>query len=105
MPPSRTLPVGGYHAPTPRRRGQRPLDLRGVAFEGVGGGPDQEDLLEEVLRSPYFHEDPGVLWRLLWCPPQVVRRLWEVLDQMNRYPGVDAGDFAITVRTRERGGV
>ncbi len=63
----------------------------------AGLTPDQEDLLEEVLRSPYFHEDPGVLWRLLWCPPQVVRRLWEVLDQMNRYPGVDAGEFEITV--------
>ncbi len=40
----------------------------------AGLTPDQEDLLEEVLRSPYFDEDPGVLWRLLWCPPQVVRR-------------------------------
>ena len=64
----------------------------------AGLTPDQEDLLEEVLRSPYFHDVPGVLWRLLWCPPQVVRRLWEVLDQMHRFPGVDAGDFEITVR-------
>ncbi len=66
----------------------------------AGLTPDQEDLLEEVLRSPYFHDDPGVLWRLLWCPPEVVRRLWEVLDQMHRYPGVDAGDLEITVRRK-----
>ncbi len=65
----------------------------------AGLTPDQEDLLEEVLRSPYFHEDPGVLWRLLWSPPHVVRRLWEVLDQMHRYPGADAGD--ITVRLKD----
>ncbi len=25
----------------------------------AGLTPDQEDLLEEVLRSPYFDEDPG----------------------------------------------
>ena len=66
----------------------------------AGLTPDQEDLLEEVLRSPYFHDDPGVLWRLLWYPPEVVCRLWEVLDQMHRYPGVDAGDFEIIVRPR-----
>ena len=73
------------------------LDRLGEPLAGLT--PDQEDLLEEVLRSPYFHEDPGVLWRLLWCPPQV-RRLWEVLDQMHSYPGVDAGDLEITVRRK-----
>ena len=25
---------------------------------------DQEELLEEILESPYFREDPGVLWRI-----------------------------------------
>ena len=67
----------------------------------AGLTPGQEDLLEEVLRSPYFREDPGVLLRLLWCSPQVVQRMWEVLDQMHRYPGLDAGDFEITVRLRD----
>ena len=66
----------------------------------AGLTPDQEDLLEEVLRSPYFHDDPGVLWRILWCPPQVVNRLWEVLDQMHRYPGVHTGDLEIAVRLK-----
>ena len=29
---------------------------------------DQEALLQEILESPYFQEDPGVLWRILWAP-------------------------------------
>jgi len=50
------------------------------------------------LESPYFQEDPGVLWRILWAPRPVVARLMEVLDQMNEYPGVDPGDFDIEVK-------
>ena len=61
---------------------------------------DQEALLEEVLKSSYFLEDPGVLWRLLWAPRPVVSRLMEVLDEMNRHQGVDPEDFEIRVRPR-----
>ena len=40
----------------------------GVLLAGLT--EDQEALLEEVLKSPYFHEDPGVLWRILWARGQ-----------------------------------
>jgi hypothetical protein len=62
---------------------------------------DQEALLEEILGSPYFRKDPGVLRRILWASRPAVNRLMEVLDRMNEYPGVDPGDLEITVRPRD----
>jgi hypothetical protein len=42
-----------------------------------------------------------VLWRILWASRPVVNRLMEVLDAMNEHPGVDPGDFEISVWPRD----